>query len=207
MVYSIEYHASLFADLVAKNEMDHILQICDKKNDFVVIDFGILRSLYNKMGMRYYIIIIVVTLLVACTGKRGEGRNSKIVGKEEVIEKNNETMEYVAFAVTDFIVRIEVLPDGRYKYSSWRKPKTTKDTPDLVLYNGKMECWDEQGMCACDGTYDDGTSSVLGRRYIFENHEYTYRLEYGWWKGQFRQDFSIHRGKNCVLIEEVNILP
>jgi hypothetical protein len=37
-----------------------------------------------------------------------------------------------------FIIRIDELGDGRYRYASWAKGKTLADKPDLVLKNGTV---------------------------------------------------------------------
>ena len=107
------------------------------------------------------------------------------------------------FKVKDFTIRIEILSDGKYKYSSWGKNKSTCMTPDLVLYNGEMMCWDETGICDCNAVYDNGSSSLLGRRYSFKNNGYLYCFEYGWWKGYFREYFIISKGKEEILSAEI----
>lgn len=110
------------------------------------------------------------------------------------------------FKAKDFTVRIEILSDGKYKYSSWGKNKSTCMTPDLVLYNGEMACWDETGMCDCNAVYDNGSSSLLGREYSFKNNGYLYCFEYGWWKGHFREYFTISKGEEEILSTKAEVL-
>lgn len=125
---------------------------------------------------------------------------------------NGETFEYkgitpiAEFKANKFTVRIEILPDGGYKYSSWGKNKSTEQSPDITLYNGKMECWDETGKCECNAVYENGESSILGRKYTFENDEYLYRFEYGWWKGHFREYFTIFNGEEEILSAKAKVV-
>lgn len=109
------------------------------------------------------------------------------------------------FKAKDFTVRIEILSNGKYKYSSWGKNKPTFMTPDLVLYNGEMECWDETGTCDCNAVYDNGSSSLLGRAYSFKNKEYLYHFEYGWRKGHFREYFTISKGEEEILATKAEV--
>lgn len=37
----------------------------------------------------------------------------------------------------DYIVRVDLLANGELRYSSWRKPGTTEENPDIVLTGGK----------------------------------------------------------------------
>ncbi len=125
-----------------------------------------------------------------------DGKCFKFKGIEPIAE----------FKAKDFIVRIEILSNGKYKYSSWGKNKSICKTPDLVLYNGEMACWDETGWCDCNAVYDNGSSSLLGRKYSFKNNEYVYCFEYGWWKGHFREYFTISKGEGEVFSTKAEIL-
>ncbi len=110
------------------------------------------------------------------------------------------------FKANEFTIRIEVLPNGSYKYSSWGNNKSTQQSPDLILYNGKLECWGETGRCDCNAVYENGVSSLLGREYTFKNNEYSYRFEYGWWKGHFREYFTIFKGEEEIFSTKVKII-
>lgn len=118
---------------------------------------------------------------------------------------NGETLEYkgidpiAEFRANEFTIRIDILPDGSYKYSSWSKNKSTEQSPDIILYNGEMECWNETGRRECNSVYDNGISTILGRKYTFENAGYLYQFEYGWWKGQLREYFTIYNGEEEIL--------
>lgn len=125
---------------------------------------------------------------------------------------NGETFKYngiapiAEFKANKFTIRIDILPDGGYKYSSWGKNKSTEQTPDIILYNGKMECWDETGKCECNAVYDNGESTILGRKYTFENNGYRYQFEYGWWKGHFREYFTIFNGAEEMLSAKAKVV-
>ena len=125
---------------------------------------------------------------------------------------NGETFEYkgidpiAEFKANKFTIRIEILSDGSYKYSSWGKNKSTEQSPDLILYNGKMECWDETGKCECNSIYDNGVSTILGRKYTFENNGRQYQFEYGWWEGHFREYFTIFNGEEEILSSKAEVV-
>ena len=67
-------------------------------------------------------------------------------GKEEVAI--NETLRkvklYIGFFKTDnFNIVIDLLDDGRYRYTSWSSKKSLRNTPDLILNGFKQESEDE----------------------------------------------------------------
>ena len=67
-------------------------------------------------------------------------------GKEEVAI--NETLRkvklYIGFFKTDnFNIVIDLLDDGRYRYTSWSSKKSLRNTPDLILNGFKQESKDE----------------------------------------------------------------
>ncbi len=110
------------------------------------------------------------------------------------------------FTAGNFTVKIEILPDGRYKYYSWGKGKSMNDVPDMILYDGKMECWDETGWCECNSVYDNGVSTILGRVYTFENKGYTYCFETGWREGTYADEFRVSKGEEIILSKEVKYI-
>lgn len=85
-------------------------------------------------------------------------------GKFECVKKglvNNLTPTLSSFANVEltfktksFIIRVDHMPDGSFRYASWRSSQSTKDTPRLVLNNG---FYDEQN-----------------DKYIFSNNGYYY---------------------------------
>ena len=67
-------------------------------------------------------------------------------GKEEVAI--NETLRkvklYIGFFKTDnFNIVIDLLDDGRYRYTSWSSKKSLRNTPDLILNGFKQESKNE----------------------------------------------------------------
>ena len=64
---------------------------------------------------------------------------------------------YVSIQSGKFQIRVDALQDGSLRYSSWNKPKTMADPPDLVLENGEEN---NQGRLS----------------FIFENGAWTYEL-------------------------------
>lgn len=162
-------------------------------------------------------LIVALFILSSCSRKCDEERFSSklqdIAQNEEwLIGKNDKAIEYkgidliAEFKASEFTVRIEILPDGSYKYSSWGKNRSTEQSPDIILYNGKMECWDETGACECNAVYDNGKSTILGRRYTFESNGYLYQFEYGWWKGDFRKYFTIFNGEEEILATKAEVV-
>ena len=61
---------------------------------------------------------------------------------------------------TKFIIRVDYLGDGKYRYASWSKPKSISDKPDLVLVREDVE----------------ERSSSGGVDYSFQNGIWTYRV-------------------------------
>ena len=56
-------------------------------------------------------------------------------------------------------IRIDLMPDGNIRYSSWKKDAVTSAIPDLVVYNGKS------------------SGNRWGTNYDFKNGEYEYHIE------------------------------
>lgn len=61
------------------------------------------------------------------------------------------------FCTEDYRIRIDIMNDNTYRYSSWRKSMSMSEHPDLIILNGSYN-------------EDDGN-------YYFENNEYTYCIE------------------------------
>ncbi len=57
-----------------------------------------------------------------------------------------------------YLVRIDRMPDGSYRYAAWVAEQTDSDKPKLVLLHGHMEA---------DGNAGNG-------QYVFKNGKYTY---------------------------------
>lgn len=109
------------------------------------------------------------------------------------------------FNTKKFLIRIDLLNNGKYRYASWLKGESMKDTPDLILTDGIRKCWDELGPCDCDATYDNGESSVLGESYHFTSKDYSYIYSHGWWRGALINNFQIIQDEKIILDEEVSL--
>ncbi len=84
-------------------------------------------------------------------------------------------------------VQICVLADGSYQYKCWDTAQYTSETPRLIINNGVMECWNEDGICAPNAVRADGvTSAIKGRDYIFHHEGYEYRVKMGFLDGPIR---------------------
>lgn len=58
------------------------------------------------------------------------------------------------FCTEGYRIRIDLMADNTYRYTSWRKNKSTSDLPDLIIFNG---------------IYNE-----VDGKYYFENNSYTY---------------------------------
>ena len=56
------------------------------------------------------------------------------------------------------------MPNGAYRYASWKRPKTTSDAPDMILNRGTENI--------IQNTYDYDCTY----KYVFRNNEYSYIL-------------------------------
>ena len=61
-----------------------------------------------------------------------------------------------------WIIRVDQMPNGAYRYASWKRPKTTSDAPDMILNRGTQNI--------IQNTYD------CTYKYVFRNNEYSYIL-------------------------------
>ena len=110
--------------------------------------------------------------------------------------ENFESKELI-FETSKFLIRIDEMENGKYRYASWSNDKTMKDKPDLIIENGIIECWNEIGECDCDE--EDGVSGI---KYIFENGEYKYIYEAGWWKGGMIDELYVLKNGKEILREK-----
>lgn len=62
-----------------------------------------------------------------------------------------------------WIIRIDKMPNGAFRYVSWKNPKTPKDTPDLIINSGYE-----------DITSNNNDSYKKAFKYVFQNNEYFY---------------------------------
>lgn len=85
----------------------------------------------------------------------------------------------VALIITkDYRIRLDLLNDGTYRYSSWKRDASMDQKPDIVLYNGY---YNEEGRC-----------------YTFENEGYEYNLITS--NSGYR--LSIMHGNKLILLQE-----
>ena len=61
-----------------------------------------------------------------------------------------------------YFIRVDKLTNGKIRYASWNKPKTTKNVPDLMLFDPTVDQLEE-----------------FGPRYLFYNKGWTYIIEHG----------------------------
>lgn len=85
----------------------------------------------------------------------------------------------VALIITkDYRIRLDMMDDGTYRYSSWKRDASMDQKPDIVLYNGY---YNEEGRC-----------------YTFENEGYEYNLITS--NSGYR--LSIMHGDKLILLQE-----
>jgi hypothetical protein len=65
-------------------------------------------------------------------------------------------------------VRIDEMPDGSYRYASWKDKKTT-EAPDLVMSEGIHDTATE---------YDENEGYITLAQYIFSNDAYSYKVSW-----------------------------
>lgn len=70
-----------------------------------------------------------------------------------------------------WIIRIDKMPNGAFRYSSWKSPNETKENPDLKLNNGYE-----------DITIDPEDPYRKKFKYVFHNNEYFYIIS---WKSDY----------------------
>lgn len=82
--------------------------------------------------------------------------------KEQILALNSEVKSNIIHCENEmFIIKIDDLKNGDLRYTSWDKPKSILDEPNLILYKGKVE--------------RQGTSG--GYHYIFKSGEWSYIIE------------------------------
>lgn len=95
-----------------------------------------------------------------------------------------------------WIIRIDIMPDGKARYSSW-KNKSSRETPDMVVRNG-----------AHTSEPDPEDREQSTEKYTFSNGEYTY--EVSWTQNYFfnpinPQDWKLvvkRKGKVLMTLKE-----
>ncbi len=61
-----------------------------------------------------------------------------------------------------YFIRVDKLTNGKIRYASWNKPKTTKHVPNIMLFDPTTDYLEE-----------------FGPRYLFHNKGWTYIIEHG----------------------------
>lgn len=89
--------------------------------------------------------------------------------KEENINAKlrNYSSNVVTLEIEPWSIRIDLMPNGAYRYSSW-KNKSISETPDLVINNGYRTT----------PTKGDKGFHSLKEQYVFQNDEYFYVVSY-----------------------------
>lgn len=83
------------------------------------------------------------------------------------------------FKTKDYLIRIDYMDDGTYRYAAWKNKKELKDMsakPDLIISNG---------------TYTEGPN---GFGYYFDNKGYTYYVSY--------DKLTVFHGDKVILNQE-----
>ena len=96
----------------------------------------------------------------------------------------------VMFTTAKYIIRVDEMKDGSYRYASWKTNSDLSSKPDLVVNNGKEE--------------------VLGtllkeHYYIFNNNGYTYSVVLGDSYGGYAPTISVMKGEK-VLLEQSGVV-
>lgn len=97
----------------------------------------------------------------------------------------------------DYTVRVDILANGDLRYSSWRKPCSMEDSPDIVLTHGRAVCHDAH----------DQTQPC--EDYRFKNGSYEYIVNYCEVIQDDDGDFVHHdylmvrRGSKVLLKQEI----
>lgn len=79
----------------------------------------------------------------------------------------------------DFIVRIDVIDDGSYRYAAWSSNKTMKDKPSIILYG--------------DTSYDDGCLN-------FYNGDFMYTFD------SEKKELRVYEGAKLIKRQKMEIL-
>jgi len=91
-----------------------------------------------------------------------DSASKKIKIQNNQIESDSELNDNIIYCENkDFIIKVDNLTNDDLRYSSWNKPKTINDEPDLVLYDGIVE--------------QQGTGG--GYHYSFKNDYWKYIVE------------------------------
>ncbi|WP_218598779.1 hypothetical protein [Polaribacter sp. NJDZ03] len=94
--------------------------------------------------------------------KNLESKTTELEVSEQVLALNAEVKNNVIHCENEkFSIKVDNLKNGDLRYTSWDKPRSTSNKPDLVLYDGKVE--------------QQGTSG--GYHYVFKSGEWKYIIE------------------------------
>ena len=98
------------------------------------------------------------------TGKENKitSEGDKLEVKEQQIDLDAAVKNNIIYCEnSQFSIKVDNLKNGGIRYTSWNKPKSISDEPDLILYDGKVE--------------QQGTGG--GYHYLFESGEWRYIIE------------------------------
>lgn len=102
------------------------------------------------------------------------------------------------FTTKDYIIRVDSLDSHELRYASWKKPKTIKDSPDLVIYGGKRKqhvVADPHDFTKCD----DYRFTNDGYQYIVNYCEIT-RIKPG--VGEDHDFLVVKKGEKVLIKQE-----
>lgn len=107
--------------------------------------------------------------------------NGRYFGNDGIVYSQNEGLHssllnyqfnVIQINFEKWIIRIDKMANGAFRYASWKNPKTPKENPDLIISHGYE-----------DIATDPEDSYKKTFKYIFQNNEYFYivswRSEYG----------------------------
>ena len=134
------------------------------------------------------------------------GINYRTLAEKEVLKKwieyersllHSSLKEYLKPMYTlitkRFIVRIDLLENGTYRYASWKKSATLLDKPDLVLFNGELSAEGSGG----------------NHQFNFKNGIYTYSIYVNAIRSEESAPFylEVSKGKKILLNEAATKRP
>ncbi|MFD0964693.1 hypothetical protein [Pseudofulvibacter geojedonensis] len=130
--------------------------------------------------MKKIVLLIILTCLFSCKNSQKESitRQKETEGtpkenilkpkteehdvKRQLLKLTSETKSNIIHCENKkFIIKVDRLKNGGIRYTSWNKPKTISDKPNLLLYDGKIE--------------QQGTGG--GYHYIFTSGKWSYIIE------------------------------
>ncbi|WP_041557402.1 hypothetical protein [Cellulophaga algicola] len=116
--------------------------------------------------MRKILSLILVISIFSCKNSEKENKieskTKELEVKEQILELNSEVENNIIHCENEkFIIKIDNLKNGNLRYTSWDKPKSIFNEPNLILYDGKIE--------------QQGTGG--GYHYVFKSDEWNYIIE------------------------------